>query len=79
VSQSLPLFAVGDELGEYLRRVPRDLSARRFRAWRERNPPPYLLPENRRGPCGVCGGPVGPLTRICLDCHRAELETARAR
>jgi hypothetical protein len=58
--------------------VPRGLKGKAWMNWRRENPPPYLLPENRRGTvCGVCGGPLGPVTRICFACHRGELEEAR--
>lgn len=69
---------MADALDTYLRSVPCDLSASRFQAWRERNPPPYVGLENRRGrACGVCGGPLGPMTRFCHSCHSRELEAAR--
>ena len=60
--------------------LPRGLTAARWRAYREAHPPAYLRPENRWGEtCGVCGGPLGPLTRMCVACHRAELQEAKRR
>jgi len=61
-----------------LAELPRGLSATAWGRWRGKNPPLYLLPENRRGGrCGVCGERLGPVTNLCHGCHAAELEAAR--
>ena len=57
--------------------VPRNLTPARWWAWRRLNRPGWLLRENRRGThCGVCGNPLGTVTRLCFACHQAELEAA---
>ncbi len=67
--------AAGDLLAAYLADVPRDLSAAQWARWRGKHPPPYLLAENRRGDrCGVCGGELAVVTRLCFACHRREFE-----
>ncbi len=52
---------------------PTDATPKQWQAWRRANPPAHLQPENRKGShCGICGGALGPVTRICADCWRAD-------
>jgi len=72
--------ASSDPLGAYLATVPRGLSADAWGRWRRRNPPPYLRNENRRGNyCGVCGGELSCVLRLCFTCHRREFEELNRR
>lgn len=62
--------AAGDELAAA---VPANLGADAWWRWRRANPPGHLRPENRKGShCGICGGPLGTITKLCYDCWKAD-------